>query len=147
MAKLAEEFVEYDEIIRLEKQYTEEECSGKLTLNTQFQYACCLVQSRYKDDIRKGINIFRQLCRGEHDSRDFLFFLALGHYKLGECTAASKFIQRLLTIEPNNSQAMELKEMIDCKATKDGVLGLALSGGLMAVGVALLGVIFANKSK
>ena len=143
---LAEEFVEYEDILRIEKIYKEEECEGKLTLTTHFQYASCLVRSKYKDDIRKGISMFNELCQGDHDTRDFVFFLALGYYKLGELTTAKKFIQRLLTIEPRNSQAIELKEMIESKATRDGAIGIAVTGGLVALGGALLGIMFAKKS-
>lgn len=147
MAMLAENFVENDDIVRMERIYKDEEENGRLTLATQFQYSCCLVQSRYKDDIHKGIDILSKLCQGDYDTRDFTFFLALGYYKLGEFTTASKYIQRLLTIEPRNSQAIELKKLIDAKLNQDTALGIALTGGLVALGGVLIGMLFAKKSK
>ena len=144
---LAEEFVENDDIIWIEKKFRDEECEGKLTMTTQFQYASCLVRSKYKDDIQKGIALLLELCQGNYDTRDFLFFLAVGHYKLGNLTTASKFVQRLLTIEPNNFQAYELKKLIDSKANKDAAVGIALTGGLVALGGALLGLVLTKKSR
>jgi len=146
MAMLAEEFVDNDDILWIEKKYKAEENVGRVTLNTQFQYASCLIRSRYKDDIQKGIPLLMDLCDGNYDTRDFLFFLAIGHYKLGDLTKASKFVQRLLTIEPNNLQAYELKQLIDSKSHSDTVVGLAVTGGLVALGGALLGLAFAKKS-
>ena len=147
MATLAEEFIDNDDIIMIEQKYKDEKSVGRLTMTTQFQYASCLVRSKYKDDIQKGIKLLVELCQGHYDTRDFLFFLAVGHYKLGDLSVASKFIQRLLTIEPNNYQAQEIKDLIDSKAKKDAVVGIALTGGLVAIGGALLGLVLAKKSK
>ena len=146
MALLAEEFIDHNDIILIEQKYNSERSVGRLTVTTQFQYASCLVRSKYKDDIQKGIALLVELCRGQYDTRDFLFFLAVGHYKLGNLSEASKFIQRLLTIEPNNYQAQELKNLIDSKTKKDAVVGIALTSGVVALGGVLLGLVLAKKS-
>ena len=146
MAMLAENFVEEEDILKFEEKYKMESESGTTSINTQFQYACCLVRSKYKDDIRKGIELFSDLCNRGCDQRDFLFFLGLGYYKLGDYATAMKFTQRLLTIEPSNHQARELEGIIDEKQKKDGLVGLAVVGGVVALGGALLGMMFAKKS-
>jgi fission 1 protein len=42
---------------------------------------------------------------------------------------AKKFIDAILTKEPNNNQALELKALVDKKMLKEGLLGMALVGG------------------
>ncbi len=49
--------------------------------------------------------------------RESLFYLALANYKIGEFRTGLKYIQELLALEPNNSQALQLKDKIESKVT------------------------------
>lgn len=50
--------------------------------------------------------------------RECLFYLALGHFKLGNYNDARKFNDSLLDFEPNNSQARALRQEIDDRVAK-----------------------------
>lgn len=83
--------------------------------------------------------------------RECCFYLASANYKVGEYKLALNYINELLATEPNNLQALDLKNKIEKKLTNgifckyvqillclDGVLGLAVAGGLAA---AIAGVV------
>ncbi|XP_065062122.1 mitochondrial fission 1 protein-like [Rhopilema esculentum] len=139
MAALAEDFVDEEDLQIFKERYEKEETAGMVTNDIQFQYGMCLIKSKYRNDIRKGIELFQDLCTRGCDQRDFLFFLALGYYKLGQWEPAMKCIQRLLNIEPNNHQAIEMKELINKKMNKDGLMGVAIAGGAVVGGI--LGIV------
>lgn len=75
------------------------------------------------------------LCRDTGDKRDYVYFIALGYYRLKEYADALKFIDIALKMEPNNSQAKELKQLIQHKQDQDNMIGLAVVGGAAAVAV------------
>lgn len=68
--------------------------------------------------------------------RECLYYLALGNYKLGNYAEARRYNELLLDLEPANLQAGSLKELIDDKVAKEGLMGVAIVGGLaVAAGV------------
>lgn len=54
--------------------------------------------------------------------RECLFYLASVNYKVGEYRKALGHINELLASEPNNPQALELKEKIEKKLTNGNFL-------------------------
>jgi len=70
--------------------------------------------------------------------RECLYYLALGNYKLGNYADARKYNELLLGLEPENLQAGSLKGLIDDKVAKEGMMGVAIVGGL-AVAAGLVG--------
>ncbi|XP_034612956.1 mitochondrial fission 1 protein isoform X1 [Trachemys scripta elegans] len=124
-------------LVRFEKKYKAELSGGTVSKGTQFEYAWCLVRSKYTDDIKKGIVLLEELvpkgCKEEQ--RDYVFYLAVANYRLKEYEQALKYIRGLLKTEPKNTQALELKKLIDKAMQKDGLVGMAIVGG-MALGVA-----------
>lgn len=63
---------------------------GRVTRETQFNYAWCLVRSRYSADIRKGIILLEELFKTEDSSddnakRDYLYYLAMGNARIKVC--------------------------------------------------------------
>ncbi|KAB0398184.1 hypothetical protein E2I00_014881, partial [Balaenoptera physalus] len=80
---------------KFERKFQSEKAAGSVSKSTQFEYAWCLVRSKYNDDIRKGL----ALLEGE------------------EYEKALKYVRGLLQTEPQNSQAKELERLID-KAMK-----------------------------
>ena len=89
----------------------------------------------------------------EEEKRDYIYYLALGHIKLKDYQKAKKFVDAILTKEPNNKQALELKALVEKKLVKDGLFGIALVGGgaivfgtlVFGVGAVAVGAIAAAK--
>ena len=70
-----------------------------------------------------------------------------GDYRLKECEKALKYVRGLLQTEPQNHQAKELERLIDKAMKKDGLVGMAIVGGI-ALGMAgLAGLIGLAVSK
>ena len=75
--------------------------SGRpVATGTQFDYAWCLVRSKYPADIRKGILLLEDLFKNRDDAgkRDYLYYLAIGNAKIKEYPQALKYIRALLQV-------------------------------------------------
>uniref|UniRef100_A0A3P8SAI0 Mitochondrial fission 1 protein n=1 Tax=Amphiprion percula TaxID=161767 RepID=A0A3P8SAI0_AMPPE len=134
---------------KFEKKYKNEQVKGAVSKETKFEYAWCLIRSKYSEDIKKGIVLLEELVQkaSKDDSRDFLFYLAVANYRLKEYEKALKYIRTLLRNEPGNKQALELEKLIDKALKKDGLVGMAIVGGI-GLGVAgLAGLIGLAVSK
>uniref|UniRef100_A0AAZ1XEL9 Mitochondrial fission 1 protein n=1 Tax=Oreochromis aureus TaxID=47969 RepID=A0AAZ1XEL9_OREAU len=134
---------------KFEKKYNSELAKGAVSKETKFEYAWCLIRSKYSQDIKKGITLLEELVQkaSKDDSRDFLFYLAVANYRLKEYEKALKYIRILLKNEPGNKQALELEKLIDKALKKDGLVGMAIVGGI-GLGVAgLAGLIGLAVSK
>lgn len=138
-----------EDLIKFEKKYNNELVKGAVSKETKFEYAWCLIRSKYSEDIKKGIALLEELVQkaSKDDSRDFLFYLAVANYRLKEYEKALKYIRTLLRNEPGNKQALELEKLIDKALKKDGLVGMAIVGGI-GLGVAgLAGLIGLAVSK
>ncbi|XP_031558860.1 mitochondrial fission 1 protein-like [Actinia tenebrosa] len=143
-----EEVVVSDEDLKnAQCNYVEEFSTGNVDSNTQFRYAYCLVHSPAKSDILKGLDLLRGLCHSGTDQRDYLYYLAVGNYKLNEYKTALKYTSRILQIEPNNRQALTLDQKIKSQMQKDGLLGLGIVGSAIVVGGAALLVGLLSRKK
>lgn len=101
--------------------------------------------------------------------RECLYYLAIGHYKIGNLSDAKKFNSELLRHEPKNEQALDLERRIDEKVSKgkvcslddddddciyhsnpmsvsEGTIGLAIVGGVVTLGAAILTAILKRKN-
>ncbi|KAL1917936.1 uncharacterized protein VTP21DRAFT_3770 [Calcarisporiella thermophila] len=111
----------------LRKQYLRE---GELASSqTKFNYAWGLIKSRRTDEQRDGVRLFTELPERR---RECLYYLALANMKLGDYLTAKKFAEKLLEHEPNNTQAQKLRLIIEEKCSRDGYIGMAIVGGLVA---------------
>ncbi|XP_068686009.1 mitochondrial fission 1 protein-like [Montipora foliosa] len=131
-----------------EEAYNTELEKGNVSPNTQFNYAWCLIRGNDKSYILKGVLLLQGLCHSGADQRDYLFFIAQGYYKLGEYKSALRYTNRLLQIEPNNRQGIELQDKINNQLKKDGLIGLGILGGtalVMGGAAALAGVLFSKR--
>ncbi|OCT59532.1 mitochondrial fission 1 protein [Xenopus laevis] len=129
--------VNTEDLLKFEKKYLAERRSGSLSNSTQFEYAWCLIRSKYTDDIKKGARILEDLLPkgNKEEQRDYLFYLAVAHYRLKEYEKALKYVRTLLSSEPKNTQALDLEKVIKKAMQKDGLVGMAIVGGV-ALGVA-----------
>lgn len=70
--------------------------------------------------------------------RECLYYLALGHYKMGNYDEASKFNGLLVDKEPTNMQAQSLNMLIEKAVSREGYIGMAIAGGAAAIGTIVL---------
>lgn len=72
---------------KFEEEYHKQLAQSKVSLQTQFEYAWCLVRSSYYGDIRKGIMLLEDLFKNEaaQDKRDYLYYLAIGYARIKVC--------------------------------------------------------------
>ncbi|KAJ7381400.1 mitochondrial membrane protein [Desmophyllum pertusum] len=143
-----EETISKEDVKRFEEQYNAELEKGTVSSDTQFSYAWCLIRSDNKNDILKGVLLLQGLCHSGADQRDYLYFIAEGYYKLNEYKSALRYTNRLLQIEPQNQQGVELQEKITGQMKKDGLIGLGILGGtalLFGGAAALVGLAFAGR--
>ncbi|XP_029931971.1 mitochondrial fission 1 protein [Myripristis murdjan] len=149
MEAVVSDVVAPEDLLKFEKKYNAELGKGAVSKETKFEYAWCLIRSKYSNDIKKGISLLEELVQKgtKDDSRDFLFYLAVANYRLKEYEKALKYIRTLLKNEPGNKQALELEKLIDKALKKDGLVGMAIVGGI-GLGVAgLAGLIGLAVSK
>ncbi|KAJ3186994.1 mitochondrial membrane protein [Gaertneriomyces sp. JEL0708] len=119
----------------LREQYEKE--GEKPRPQNKFNYAWALVRSRFRTDQEKGIALLHEIYRElPHRRRECLYYLALGEYKLGNYRNARKFNETLLQLEARNQQALSLRRLIDDKVKSEGLMGMAIVGGVVtAVGL------------
>ncbi|KAF7230237.1 mitochondrial fission 1 protein [Nothobranchius furzeri] len=143
MEAVLSDIVAPEDLLKFEKKYNNELTKGAVSKETKFEYAWCLIRSKYSEDIRKGIVLLEELVHksSKDDSRDFLFYLAVANYRLKEYEKALKYIRTLLKNEPGNKQALELEKLIDKAMKKDGLVGMAIVGGIGLGVVGLAGLI------
>lgn len=70
--------------------------------------------------------------------RECLYYLSLGHFKMGNFDEAKRFNALLLEREPQNLQAQSLNQLIEKGVAREGYIGMALMGGAAAVGGVVL---------
>jgi len=97
------------------------------------------VKSPMRDHQVEGVRLLQEIYRAEPARRrECLYYLALGHYKMGNFEEARKFNALLIEKEPTNLQAQSLGQLIDRGVAREGYIGMALVGGAAAVGTLLI---------
>lgn len=143
-----DEVLSEGDVKRFEDQYNAEVERGQVSSVTQFSYGWCLIKGSNRSEILKGVLLLQGLCHSGTDQRDYLYFIAEGYYKLNEYKSALRYINRLLQIEPENRQGLELHEKITGQMKKDGLIGLGILGGTALIvggAAALAGMVFASR--
>ncbi|KAJ6581373.1 hypothetical protein B0H19DRAFT_929784 [Mycena capillaripes] len=135
----AEVSLSYDELEVLRIQYQKELAQGYVTVQTKFNYAWGLVKAPIRDHQVEGVRLLQELYRAEPTRRrECLYYLALGHFKMGNFEEAKKFNALLMEKEPTNMQAISLGQLIDKGVAREGYIGMALVGGAAAIGTLLV---------
>ena len=96
-----------------------------------------LIKSNSRSDQQEGVRLLSEIFRASPERRrECLYYLALGNFKLGNYAEARRYNDTLLETEPANMQATSLKSLIDDKVQKEGLMGVAIVGGIaVAAGV------------
>jgi len=93
-----------------------------------------LIKSSSRGDQQEGVRLLSEIFRNSRERRrECLYYLALGNYKLGNYAEARRYNELLLELEPANLQADSLKGLIDDKVAKEGLVGVAIVGGIAVV--------------
>ncbi|KAK0432879.1 hypothetical protein EV421DRAFT_1847109 [Armillaria borealis] len=88
----AEVSLSYDELEVLKLQYEKELTQAHVTVQTKFNYAWGLVKSPMREHQVEGVRLLQDLYRAEPTRRrECLYYLALGHYKMGNFDEARRF--------------------------------------------------------
>ncbi|KAG9102918.1 mitochondrial membrane protein [Ceratobasidium sp. 370] len=128
-----------DELAVLRLQYEKEADQGYVSIQSKFNYAWGLVKSPRTDHQVEGVELLLEIYRAEPSRRrECLYYLALGHYKMGNLDDARKFNALLLNKEPTNLQAQSLAQLIDRSTARDGYIGMGIAGGAAVLGAFLL---------
>ncbi|RAO69529.1 uncharacterized protein BHQ10_005541 [Talaromyces amestolkiae] len=106
-------------------------------VQTKFNYAWGLIKSDKRNEQQEGVQLLSQIFRTALDRRrECLYYIALGNFKLGNYAEARRYNDLLLEHEPENLQAISLQQLIDDKVAKEGLMGVAIVGGVaLAAGV------------
>ncbi|KAK6455892.1 uncharacterized protein RJT20DRAFT_129276 [Scheffersomyces xylosifermentans] len=117
-----------------------------VSAQTKFNYAWGLIKSDSYKYQQEGIWLLTEVYADDKSlRRECLYYLSLGSYKVGDYTNARRYIDTLLQEEPQNTQARSLKETIDENVTRDGLIGLGIAGGVLAIGIGLMGAFMRKK--
>merc|ERR1712063_56971 len=149
MEDFLDESVSEEDLRKFERRYHDNLAKGTVTNPIQFEYAWCLIRSRYPTDIKRGIFLLEDLLKGGSESsrRDCLYYLAIGNSKIKEYSKALGYTKVLLQVEPGNRQVQVLKQTIEKRMEREGLKGMAILGGaVLALGSLVgLGVALAKK--
>ncbi|KAI5814183.1 putative mitochondrial fission protein Tbfis1p [Pyronema omphalodes] len=125
----AESPLKDSELAVLRKQYEAE--GSWVGVQTKFNYSWGLIKSTRRVEQQLGVRLLTEIFRDHVDRRrECLYYLALGHYKLGNYAEARRYNDILIQNEPTNPQAESLKGLIEEKVSKEGLLGVAIVSGV-----------------
>jgi len=118
-----------------------------VSIQTKFNYAWGLIKSNARSEQQTGVTLLSDIFRASPDRRrECLYYLALGNYKLGNYAEARRYNDLLLDIEPANLQAASLRELVEEKVQREGLVGVAIVGGI-AVAAGVVGSLLFRGSK
>ncbi|VIO99754.1 fis1-related protein, putative [Brugia malayi] len=132
---IVDELIDPDALASLERTYNEQVARGNPSAVAIYSYAHGLIKSNNRN-VRKGIKLLEDLLRKEVEDiskRDYVYYLAIAHTRLKEYDRALAYVDILLSAESNNRQALDLKDLIQHRMKKDGIIGMAILGGGIAV--------------
>ncbi|EXJ85350.1 mitochondria fission 1 protein [Capronia coronata CBS 617.96] len=116
----------------LRAQYEKE--GDYVSVQTKFNYAWGLIKSNQRGDQQLGVQLLSDIFKTTPERRrECLYYLALGNYKLGNYAEARRYNDLLLEKEPGNLQAASLRQLIDDKVSREGLMGVAILGGAAVV--------------
>ena len=98
-----------------------------------------LIKSSQRNEQQYGVQLLSDIFKTTPERRrECLYYLALGNYKLGNYADARRYNDLLLDKEPGNLQAQSLRTLIDDRVSREGMMGLAIAGGV-AVAAGIVG--------
>ncbi|KAI5280575.1 mitochondrial membrane protein [Ascosphaera aggregata] len=136
----AESPLKPEELAVLRAQFEKE--GDYVGVQTKFNYAWGLIKSPHRMEQQEGVRLLSEIYKfAPERRRECLYYLALGNYKLGNYGEARRFNDLLMSHEPGNLQAASLRTLIDEKVQKEGLVGVAILGGVALVAGVVGGLI------
>ncbi|WVN87072.1 mitochondria fission 1 protein [Cryptococcus depauperatus CBS 7841] len=143
----AEASLSNDELEVLRRQYYKEIEQGHVSVQSKFNYGWGLIKSQSPEFQTNGIKLLQEIYSASADHRrECTYYIALGYYKLRNYGYARKFNNLLLSVEPGNLQAQSLAALIDNAVKRDGLIGIGLATGAVAVVGLIVGSLW-NRSR
>jgi mitochondrial fission 1 protein len=107
-----------------------------------------LIKSNQRNEQQLGVQLLSDIYKTTPERRrECLYYLALGNYKLGNYAEARKFNDKLVELEPGNLQAASLRQLIEDKVSKEGMMGMAIIGGAAVVAGIVGGMLMRGSRK
>ncbi|ETN45889.1 mitochondria fission 1 protein [Cyphellophora europaea CBS 101466] len=117
-------------------------------VQTKFNYAWGLIKSQKREEQQLGVQLLSDIFKTTPERRrECLYYLALGNYKLGNYAEARRYNDLLMEKEPGNLQAGSLRQLIDDKVSKEGLMGMAIVGGAAVVAGIVGGMLMRGSRK
>ncbi|KKK17952.1 hypothetical protein AOCH_004438, partial [Aspergillus ochraceoroseus] len=130
----------------LRSQYEKE--GDYVGVQTKFNYAWGLIKSNSRSEQQEGVRLLSEIFRASPERRrECLYYLALGNYKLGNYGEARRYNDLLLDREPGNLQSASLRTLIDDKVSREGLVGIAIIGGLALAAGVVGGILFRGSKR
>ncbi|XP_075211324.1 mitochondrial fission 1 protein-like [Lycorma delicatula] len=144
--------VNSEDLKKWELKYNSENKLDELSSDTRFNYAYCLIRSKYPADVRKGLQMFEAMYnedKTEEGKRQYLYFMALGHARIKDYCKSLNYCESFLKVEPSNKQVRDLQSAVRKRMKKEGLEGLAVAGtaAIVVGGLVGLGLALAKSSK
>eukprot|EP00270_Netrium_digitus_P007639 TRINITY_DN223_c0_g1_i1.p1 TRINITY_DN223_c0_g1~~TRINITY_DN223_c0_g1_i1.p1 ORF type:complete len:158 (-),score=32.64 TRINITY_DN223_c0_g1_i1:295-768(-) len=108
---------------------------------SQLKLAWALVHSPRESHVQRGLAMLQVFSPTQEQTREVLYLRAVGYYRSSDYIRCRRILDDLLKVDPNFKQGEALKKMADEQISKDGVVGVGIAAGAVAViagGLALL---------
>lgn len=118
------------------------------SIQTQFNFAWGLIKSSHKPDQQQGIQILSQIFQNSPEHRrECLYYLSMGCFKLKDYSNARKYADVLLELEPQNRQAGEMRQIVEDQLAKEGLIGVAITSGVVAAVAGVVALVLKNNRR
>lgn len=88
--------------------------------------------------MKLGVKLLRELydqAKDEQAKRDYLYYIAVADAKLKNYDDALKLLDGILHVQPGNRQVIELRKETEKRMRNDGLIGMAVVGGIAAAAI------------
>mmetsp|Transcript_118864 Transcript_118864/g.236832 ORF Transcript_118864/g.236832 Transcript_118864/m.236832 type:complete len:149 (+) Transcript_118864:143-589(+) len=123
------------EIASLRKRYDAQADSEQPSPRLQYEFACLLVCSPKRADIREGVRLLDELLEAGFHRAEVLHHLSLSYFKLGQYVHAKRYLDMWLSLQPRHATARLLHSLVLDRTSHDGLVGF-FSLGLLGAAVA-----------
>ncbi|KAG4070775.1 hypothetical protein HA402_011001 [Bradysia odoriphaga] len=97
-------------LMKYERLYVKATKEEKLTNQIIFDYAVCLIKSRYAADMNRGVILMEDLTLSHPEgNREYLYYLAMGYARLKDYTLAINLLKASLKVEPESTEVLAFK--------------------------------------
>mmetsp|Transcript_26779 Transcript_26779/g.67164 ORF Transcript_26779/g.67164 Transcript_26779/m.67164 type:complete len:150 (+) Transcript_26779:190-639(+) len=126
-----------------EDEFLKESAKQTPSPQVKFDYAWRLLRSSNEHLIKKGLLILQGLLEDGFCDQDCLYYMALGHYRIGDTKRAQQCVDSLLGTHPNHRLALSLSDVIADRVETEQRVG---ASAVVAVAVAAVAMVAIAKA-